>query len=114
MLFLTQLFAGTGSNRHHSARSICTAAGFTSSAALPQPLATEVATHLPHRDTAVWGVRHQDHAVDRDLRVPDERAQRLGMEIEQSVNVDPGHAGRVLAAADCYPSGVIEVYRTWA
>lgn len=29
MLFLTQLFGGTGSDRHHSARSTCTAAGFT-------------------------------------------------------------------------------------
>jgi hypothetical protein len=44
-------------------------------AAPPQPLATEVAARLPHRDTAVWGVRHQDHAVDRDL--PRERPSRL-------------------------------------
>ena len=29
MLFLTQLFGGTGSDRYHSARSTCTAAGFT-------------------------------------------------------------------------------------
>ena len=29
MLFLTQLFGGTGSYRHHSARSTFTAAGFT-------------------------------------------------------------------------------------
>jgi len=29
MRFLTQLFGGTGSERHHSARSTCTAAGFT-------------------------------------------------------------------------------------
>ena len=29
MLFLTQLYGGTGSDRYHSARSTCTAAGFT-------------------------------------------------------------------------------------
>lgn len=29
MLFLTQLSGGTGSDRHHSARSTCTPAGFT-------------------------------------------------------------------------------------
>jgi hypothetical protein len=29
MLFLTQLFGGTGGDRHHSARSTCPAAGFT-------------------------------------------------------------------------------------
>lgn len=29
MLFLTQLFGGTGSDRHLGARSTCTAAGFT-------------------------------------------------------------------------------------
>ena len=28
MLFLAQLSGGTGSDRHHSARSTCTAAGF--------------------------------------------------------------------------------------
>ena len=45
----------------------------------PPPNPNPSRPRLPHvcrTDTAVWGVRHQDHAVDRDLCVPDERAQR--------------------------------------
>ena len=36
-------------------------------------LSTEVAARLPHGDRAVRGMRHQDHAVDRDLRILDKR-----------------------------------------
>src|SRR5690242_10147411 len=72
----------------------------------PNPPATEVAARLPHRDTAIWGVRHQDHAVDRDLRVPDERAQRLEV-LRRPVDVRVArdeHVGRCLSHYDL-PSG---------
>ena len=46
-------------------------------AAPTQPLATEVIAGLPHRDTSVLSVRHQNHALDRDPLVPDQRDERL-------------------------------------
>ena len=45
MLFLTQLFGGTGSDRHHSARSTCTAAGFTR---ISPPAARRALAQRPH------------------------------------------------------------------
>ncbi len=46
-------------------------------AAPPESLATEVVARLTYRDTAVLAVRHQDHTLDRDLLVPDQRDERL-------------------------------------
>ena len=46
-------------------------------AAPPQPFPPTVVTGLAHRDTPVPGVRHQDHALDRDPLLPDERNERL-------------------------------------
>ena len=43
----------------------------------PQPLATEVIARLPHRDTPVLRMRDQDHTLDRDLLLPDQRDERL-------------------------------------
>ena len=56
-------------------------------AAYPSPSRPRL-RHVCRTGTAVWGVRHQDHAADRDLRVPDERAQR------ETIAAPPGAPAR--------------------
>ena len=41
---------------------------------------------LPHRDVAVLGVRDEDHALDLDLLVLDERDERLEVLVAVSMS----------------------------
>ena len=80
-------------------------------AAPAHPLAAEVVAGLPHRDAAVLRVRDEDHALDLDLLLLDERDQRL--EVARRRRRCPGSRRRERRSA-CQPSSLLSAFVTVA